>query len=91
MSWEKFKKNLEAKMEEANWSDSSEFALYLANEYQNCVSNGQDNITKNKVKQGNYPLMVSLLNSACAAGLVTTDEGFYSKWLDLLEIGRAHV
>ena len=89
MSWEKFKSNLSGKMREAQWGSSSEFALYLANEYKNCISNGSDIVTKNKLKVGNYSLMVSLLNAACSAGLVSTDAGFYSKWMDLL--GKAIV
>lgn len=84
MSWETFRTNVTAKMKSANWGSTSEFANFLANEYQACVKNGADNVTKNSLRKGNFPMMVSLLNVAGTTGMATKTEDFWSKWMDLL-------
>ena len=87
MSWSIFKQEMQAKMQNPNWDDVSDFADFFTKKYDECMRRGFDNVTNNTVIKGNTELMKATVNYALQLGNQSKTEVFYNQSISLLGKG----
>jgi hypothetical protein len=87
MAWSIFKQEMQAKMQNADWNDISDFADFFTKKYDECMKRGVDSVTSNTVIKGNTELMRATIIFALQAGNQAKTEIFYGKSISLLGKG----
>ena len=87
MSWSIFKQEMQAKMQNPNWDDVSDFADFFTKKYDECMRRGFDNVTNNTVIKGNTDLMKATVTYALQLGNQSKTEVFYNQSISLLGKG----
>jgi hypothetical protein len=87
MAWSIFKQEMQAKMQNADWNDISDFADYFTKKYDECMKRGVDSVTNNTVIKGNTELMRATVLFALQAGNLAKTEIFYGQSISLLGKG----
>jgi hypothetical protein len=87
MSWSIFKQEMQAKMQNPNWDDVSDFADFFTKKYDECMRRGFDNVTNNTVVKGNTDLMKATITYALQIGNQAKTEVFYNQSISLLGKG----
>lgn len=87
MAWSIFKQEMQAKMQNADWGDVSQFADFFTKKYDECMKRGTDAVTNNTVIKGNTELMRATIIFALQAGNAAKTEIFYGQSISLLGKG----
>lgn len=87
MSWAIFKQEMQARMQNPNWDNVSDFADFFTTKYDECMKRGFDNVTSNTVVKGNTELMRTTIKYALELGNQSKTEVFYNQSIALLGKG----